>query len=54
MVIRLRACSASFRRSDGIGLSIVFHQPVTNEELERAREAFEGCPSESIGNDGAE
>ena len=45
---------ASFRRNDEMALSIVFHQPMTKEEVERAREALEGCPSESIGDDGAE
>lgn len=42
----------SFRRDDDIGLSIVFHQPMTTEELAQAQEAMEGCPTGSIGNDG--
>lgn len=43
---------ASFRRNDDIGLSIVFHQPITAEEVAQAREALESCPTESIGDDG--
>jgi ferredoxin len=43
---------ASFRRDDDIGMSMVYHQPVTAEEAAAAEEAKIGCPSESIGNDG--
>lgn len=43
---------AFFRRDDEIGFSIVHRQPVTPEELALAEEAREGCPTESIGNDG--
>lgn len=41
-----------FKRDDEIGFSIVHRQPVTADELALAEEAREGCPSESIGNDG--
>jgi len=41
-----------FRRDDELGFSVVHRQPVTPEELALAEEAREGCPSESIGNDG--
>lgn len=39
-----------FRRDDELGMSIVFHQPLTPEELELAEEARLSCPTESIGN----
>jgi len=41
-----------FRRDDDIGMSIVFRQPVTPGEIATAEEARQGCPTESIGNDG--
>jgi ferredoxin len=40
-----------FRRDEEIGMSVVYHQPVTPEELALAEEAKQGCPTESIGND---
>ena len=43
---------AFFTRGDEIGQSIVHRQPVTPEELALSEEAREGCPSESIGNNG--
>lgn len=43
---------AVFRRDDEGGSSIVFQQPETDEELRLAEEARNGCPVESIGNDG--
>jgi ferredoxin len=43
----------SFRRDEDIGMSIVFRQPVTPEERALAEEAKQGCPTDSIGNDGA-
>jgi len=43
---------AFFKRDDEIGFSVVRRQPVTSEEVALAEEAREGCPSESIGNDG--
>jgi ferredoxin len=42
-----------FRRDDDFGYSVVYRQPQTPEELQQAVEAFDGCPSTSIGNDGA-
>ena len=44
---------AFFTRDDEIGLSIVNRQPITDDEIALAEEAREGCPSESIGNDGS-
>ena len=43
---------AFFTRDDETGLSVVFRQPVTDEEIAEACEALDGCPSESIGDDG--
>lgn len=43
-----------FKRDDEIGMSIVYRQPVTPEERALAEEANEGCPTNSIGNDGVE
>jgi ferredoxin len=40
-----------FRRDDEIGMSVVYRQPVTPEEIKLAEEAME-CPTDSIGNDG--
>ena len=40
-----------FARDDEAGYSYVHRQPVTSEEIARAKEAME-CPVESIGNDG--
>jgi ferredoxin len=34
------------------GFSFVYRQPVTPEERAAAEEAKQGCPTESIGNDG--
>jgi ferredoxin len=41
-----------FRRSDDVGFSAVYRQPGTPEEKNVAEEARQGCPTESIGNDG--
>lgn len=43
---------AVFRRDDDVGMSFVFRQPATPEDLALAEEARESCPTESIGNDG--
>jgi ferredoxin len=43
---------ASFRRDDDLGVSIVFHQPSSEEELAQARDALESCPTNTIGDDG--
>lgn len=40
-----------FRRDDEIGQSFVFRQPVTEEEIDLCREALEGCPTGSIGEE---
>jgi len=41
-----------FRRDDDQGLTIVYAQPVTVDEIRLCEEAVQGCPTESIGNDG--
>lgn len=41
-----------FTRDDDEGLSYVWKQPVTPEEIAAAEEARHGCPSETIGDDG--
>jgi ferredoxin len=43
-----------FRRNDEIGFSVVSRQPVTTEDRSVAEEARQGCPTESIGNDGGD
>ena len=43
---------AFFRRDEEIGMTIVYRQPVTPEEHALADKAKQGCPTESIGNDG--
>ncbi len=43
-----------FRRQDDGGYAYVYRQPVTPEEIALAEEALQSCPTESIGNDGAE
>ena len=40
-----------FTRDDDEGLSYVWRQPETEEEIALALEAVAGCPSESIGKD---
>lgn len=42
----------TFRRNEEIGFSIAYQQPTKPEELQAATEAMNGCPTESIGNDG--
>lgn len=44
---------AFFRRDDDSGQSIVHQQPETPDEVALADEALNGCPSSSIGDDGA-
>lgn len=41
-----------FRRDEELGMSLVFRQPSTPEERHQAHEAMQGCPTESIGDDG--
>jgi ferredoxin len=43
---------ANFTRNDDGGHSYVFKQPETEEEMNLAKEAMEGCPVEAIGSDG--
>jgi len=43
---------ASFRFHEETGFSVVYRQPVTPDELTLAEEARQGCPTESIGDDG--
>jgi ferredoxin len=43
-----------FKRYDEGGYSIVYQQPQTPEEIALAEEAVWGCPTESIGDDGAD
>lgn len=42
-----------FRRDEDNCSSYVFHQPVSEDELQLAEEAMSGCPVEAIGNDDA-
>jgi ferredoxin len=44
--------SEVFRMSERADHYLVFHQPVTIEELESAEEARDHCPVDAIGNDG--
>jgi ferredoxin len=41
-----------YRRDDEAGYTVVYRQPVTPEEIALAEDAKQGCPTESIGNDG--
>lgn len=41
-----------FQRDADAGLTIVFHQPETEAEVNQAREGMEGCPVGAIGCDG--
>lgn len=41
-----------FTRDDDEGLSYVWKQPVTSEEIAKAEEARVSCPTDTIGNDG--
>ncbi|HVV71898.1 MAG TPA: ferredoxin [Chthoniobacteraceae bacterium] len=43
-----------FVRNDAEGHTYVRRQPVTPEEIALAEEARENCPTDTIGNDGAE
>jgi len=42
-----------FRFVPGNGYSVVWQQPVTPKDIALANEALHGCPTDSIGNDGA-
>ena len=41
-----------FTRDDDEAASYVYSQPQNQQDLELALEAMEGCPTETIGNDG--
>lgn len=41
-----------FTRDNEVGMSYVYRQPVDENEVEQAEEAMNGCPTNSIGNDG--
>ena len=41
-----------FRRDDNEGMTYVWRQPATPDEILLAEEALHSCPTESIGNDG--
>lgn len=40
-----------FKRDDEIGLSIVYRQPISPDEIALAEEAMDGCPTSSIGKE---
>jgi ferredoxin len=42
----------NFARNEETGTSYVTKQPVTDEEMEKCREAVESCATASIGDDG--
>lgn len=46
------SAEAFFRRDDHIGQSAVYRQPQTVDEMAITEAALEGCPTQSIGNDG--
>ena len=43
-----------FTRDDDTGVTYVAAQPQSDEDIEKALEALDGCPTESIGSDGNE
>ena len=43
-----------FARDHDSGLSYVHRQPITPQEIAEAEDALSSCPTESIGNDGAD
>lgn len=43
-----------FRRDGEMGVSYIYHQPGTEEELVSTMEALDGCPCEAISSDGDE
>lgn len=48
------AAPKNFAMNEDQGHAYIKTQPATPEEEEQCREAMEGCPVESIGNDGAD
>ena len=43
---------ATFRRDDENGASYVWRQPANDDERALAADALQGCPTDTIGNDG--
>ena len=43
----------TFDRDDHVGLSRVYRQPASEQELAAAQDALESCPADAIGRDGA-
>lgn len=41
-----------FKSNDDEGFAFVAKQPVTDEDMDLARDSLESCPVESIGDDG--
>ena len=41
-----------FKRDEDAGVTFVSMQPVTPAQIAAATEGMQGCPTESIGNDG--
>ncbi len=42
----------NFRANEDDGYSYVFDQPVSEDQVERCKQAMEECPVEAIGQDG--
>jgi ferredoxin len=42
----------NFTRNEDGGYSLVYKQPISQEETDLCMEALEGCPVEAIGEDG--
>src|SRR5258708_4508282 len=48
-----RSCAPhNIRRDDRTGISYVFKQPTTPEEIAGIEQGVGGCPTEAVGNDG--
>jgi ferredoxin len=42
----------NIRRDDEMGMSYVYRQPTTPDEIAACEEGVGGCPTEAVGNDG--
>lgn len=42
----------NIKRDDRTGISFVYRQPTTPEEIARVEEGVGGCPTEAVGNNG--
>ena len=42
----------NFKRDDEVGSSVVYKQPVDEDEVKQCQIALSDCPVEAIGNDG--